>query len=51
MHAFNGGAEGSRTKYRILDCFPGMNGGLVGVERHEGESLITEFSFLDKLNL
>ncbi len=29
----------------ILICVPKMNGGLAGLERHEGEKLMTEFSF------
>jgi len=28
-----------------------MNGGLTGLERHEGETLMTQFSFLGKLTL
>jgi len=28
-----------------------MNEGLTGVERHEGEELMTEISFLGELNL
>jgi len=35
----------------ILICVPKMNAGLTGVEQHEGESLMTEFSFLGKLTL
>ncbi len=35
----------------ILICVLKMNGGLSGLERHEGEQLMTEFSFLGELSL
>jgi len=35
----------------ILICVLKMNEGLTGVERHEGEELMTELSFLDELTL
>ncbi len=35
----------------ILICVPKMNKGLTGWERHEGEQLMTEFSFLVELTL
>ncbi len=35
----------------ILICVSKMNEGLTGLERHEGESLMTEFSFLGELSL
>ncbi len=35
----------------ILICVPKVNAGLTGVERHEGEKLMKEFSFLDELTL
>ncbi len=34
----------------ILICVPKMNKGLTGLERHEGEQLVTEFSFLGELS-
>ncbi len=41
------------TKFikNILICVPKMNEGLAGLERHEGEWLMTEFSFLSELSL
>ncbi len=35
----------------ILICVLKMNEGLTGLERHEGELLMTEFSFLGELSL
>ncbi len=35
----------------ILICVPKMNKGLTGLERIEGEYLMTEFSFLGELTL
>ncbi len=35
----------------ILICVLKMNKGLTGLERHEGESLMTEFYFLGELSL
>jgi len=35
----------------ILICVPKMNKGLAGLERHEGEYLMTEISFLGELTL
>ncbi len=35
----------------ILNCVPKMKEGLTGLEQHEGESLMTEFSFLGELSL
>ncbi len=35
----------------IFICVPKMNEGLTGLERHEGELLMTEFSFLGELSL
>jgi len=35
----------------ILICVLKMNEGLTGVERHEGEYLMTELSFLGELTL
>jgi len=35
----------------ILICVPKMNEGFTDVERHEGELLMTEFSFLGELTL
>ncbi len=35
----------------ILICVPKINEGLMGLERHEGEQLMTEFSFLGELSL
>ncbi len=35
----------------ILICVPTMNEGLTGLERHEGEQLMTVFSFLGELSL
>jgi len=40
LYIFNGGTESSRTKWRFY-----------GLERHEGESLMTSFSFLCELTL
>ncbi len=38
-------------KYNIIICILKMNEGLMGLERHEGESLMTELSFLGELSL
>ncbi len=35
----------------ILICVPKMNEGLTGLERHEGEYLMTELSFFCELSL
>ncbi len=35
----------------IFICVPMMNEGLIGLERHDGEILMTEFSFLSELSL
>ncbi len=35
----------------ILICVPKMNKGLTGLERHEGEQLMTELKFLGELPL
>ncbi len=35
----------------ILTCVPKMNEELTDLEQHEGEQLMTEFSFLDELSL
>ncbi len=35
----------------ILICVQKMNEGLTGLKRHEGEYLMTEFSFLGELSL
>jgi len=35
----------------ILICVPKMNEGLTGLERHEGEYLMTYISFLGELTL
>ncbi len=35
----------------ILTCVPKMNEGVTGLERHEGEQLMTEFSLLGELYL
>ncbi len=35
----------------ILICVPKINEGLMGSERHEGEQLMPEFSFLGELSL
>ncbi len=35
----------------ILICVPKMNEGLTGLERHEGEYLMTELNFLGELSL
>ncbi len=44
--AVYGGSESSLDFFKnILICVPKMNVGLTGLERHEGEYLMTEFSF------
>ncbi len=49
------GSENSEPKLRkiknILICVPKNNEGLTGLEQHEGEKLMTEFSFLGELSL
>ncbi len=35
----------------ILICVPKMNEGLTGLERHDGELLMTELRFLGELSL
>jgi len=35
----------------ILICVSKMNEGLTGLEQHEGEEILTEFSFLGELTL
>ncbi len=35
----------------ILICVPKMNKGLMGLELHEGEKFMTQFSFLGELSL
>ncbi len=37
--------------FLYIICVPKMNKGLTGLERHEGEYLMTEFSFLGELTL
>jgi len=50
--AVNGGlTEPSDFMKNILISVPKMNEGLTGVERHEGEQLMTEFSFMGELTL
>ncbi len=43
--------ELSKLIKNILICLLKMNEGLTGLERHEGELLMTEFSFLGELSL
>ncbi len=43
--------ELSQCVKNILICVSKMNEGLTGLERHEGESLIADFSFLGELSL
>ncbi len=45
------GQRALRFNQKILICVPKMNEGLMGLERHEGEQLMTEFSFLGELTL
>ncbi len=35
--AVYGGSESSHNTSKLLICVPKMNGGLTGLERHEGE--------------
>ncbi len=43
--------ELSDSNKNILICVPKMNGGFTGLEQHEGEELMTEFSFLGEVSL
>ncbi len=51
--AVYGGSESSlfSSNKNILICVPTMNGGLAGLERHQGEYLMTSFSFLGRMLL
>ncbi len=42
--------QGQKALGNILICVPKINKGLTGLEWHEGEKLITEFSVLGELS-
>jgi len=51
IEAYGGVIELSDLIKNIFICVVKMNESLTGLEQHEGESLLTEFSFLGKISL